>query len=98
MGSTARGQADVIAPVEASAPDEAATHQPELARLRKAAGKRLGIKFKPDSPLAAYARLHKLGMPVTKEFKVKGYKVQGYYGGIVYVPLKESEAVQHVDW
>ena len=102
MGSTARGQADALAPAEVSAPDEAATHQPELARLRKAAWKPDQVALRMSRAVEAdpqtYARLHNLGMPVTKEFKVKGYKVQGYYGGIVYMPLKESEEVQHVDW
>ncbi len=98
MGGTARALADAIAPSATRAPEAKAASQPELIRLRKAAWKQLGIKFKSDSPLAAYASRHNLGMPVTKEFKVKGYKVQGYYGGIVYMPAKESEEVQHVGW
>jgi len=99
MGDMPRAAADALAPSTANITDEmAAMHEPELIRLRKAAWKQIGIKFKPDSPLAAYARQHNLGRPVTKEFKVKGYKVQGYADGIVYMAAKESAEVQHVAW
>ncbi len=96
-GGQARG-------VEA-APAPAATVTPfdplaltSLALVRAAAWNRLGIEFRPDSPLAEYARRNALGMPVTQEFVSGALLAQGFQGGIVYAPAGEREAVRHMSW
>jgi hypothetical protein len=69
-----------------------------LSLLRAAAWTRVGIEFRPDSPLADYARRNALGMPVTQEFVMGEVMVQGYYGGIVYAPTAHPGDVRHVSW
>ncbi|MBV7335674.1 hypothetical protein KFU94_47000 [Chloroflexi bacterium TSY] len=69
-----------------------------LMLIRAAAWNRIGIEFKVDSALAQYARQHGLGMPVTQEFEANGYRVQGYYGGIVYAHQDNWERIDHVSW
>ncbi len=66
--------------------------------LRGAAWNRLGIEVKPDSVLAGHARDHGLGMPVTQEFEIVGYLVQGYQRGIVYFRLGKWNQIGHLDW
>lgn len=69
-----------------------------LALLRGAAWNRLGLEYRPDSPLADYARRNALGMPVTPEFTLGRLVAQGYQGGIVYAPTDEQTGVRHVSW
>lgn len=71
---------------------------PNLALLRTAAWNRLGIEYRPDSPLAEYARRNALGMPVTQEFVIGNRLVQGFYGGIVYALLSDPIDVHHISW
>ena len=69
-----------------------------LDALRTAAWNRTGLDYSVDSSLAAYARYHNLGMPVTQEFEVGGYIVQGFQSGIVFAPADKREALQHMPW
>ena len=66
--------------------------------LRQAVWNRLGIEYHADSVVAAYARRNNLGMPVTQEFVVDGYRIQGFQGGIVYAPDGDWEQVGHLSW
>jgi hypothetical protein len=66
--------------------------------LRSAAWNRLGIEYRADSPLAEYARRNALGMPVTQEFLVSPWIVQGFQGGIVYAPSGDPTQVRHMSW
>jgi hypothetical protein len=69
-----------------------------LALLRSEAWLRLGIEPRPDSRLAAFARARSLGMPVTQEFEVAGYRVQGYQLAIVYAPASDPTRVDLMPW
>ena len=69
-----------------------------MQNLRAAAWQSIGIEGKVDSPLAQYARQHELGMPVTEEFSVQDYLVQGFQLGIVYVRSGDIENVAHCQW
>ena len=72
---------------------------PSLLRLlRESAWHRVGIEYNQNSVLAEYARRQGLGMPVTQEFEVQGYRVQGYYGGIVFARSGQDESVRHMAW
>jgi hypothetical protein len=66
--------------------------------LRTAVWSRLGVEFKPDSVLAAYARQVGLGMPVTQEFEVAGIRAQGFQGGIAYVTPGDRGRLGHLSW
>ena len=66
--------------------------------LRQSAWNRLGLELNVDSALAAYARRVHLGMPVTNEFEINGYRVQGYNNGIAYLPVGQPQRVAHVPW
>jgi len=66
--------------------------------LRQAVWNRLGIEYRADSVLAAYARRQDLGMPVTQEFVAQGYRIQGFQGGVVYAPDGEWDRVSHLSW
>jgi hypothetical protein len=70
----------------------------DVNQVRSAAWNRLGIEYRPDSPLAEYARRHDLGRPVTQEFVTGDLIAQGFAGGIVYAPLATPANVQHVGW
>ncbi len=71
---------------------------PNLAALRQAAWQVVGIALSPTSALVAYARNHNLGAPLTIEKEMDGYRVQGFAGGIVYVPLDRLTELSHVNW
>lgn len=72
---------------------------PALLRLmREAVWQRVGVEYKPDSVLAEYARQQGLGMPVTQEFELQEYRVQGYHGGIVFARINQNEEVRHIAW
>lgn len=66
--------------------------------LRSEAWLRLGIEPRPDSPLAVFARARSLGMPVTQEFEVAGYRVQGFQLAIVYAPVSDPARVDLMPW
>jgi hypothetical protein len=82
----------------AAAPATVPVDPSVLSSLRSAVWQRLGLEFRADSVLADYARRHNLGMPVTQEFETGGYRVQGYYGGIVYAPVGQPGNVAHMGW
>jgi hypothetical protein len=70
----------------------------ELAAIRQAAWLRLGLEASADSPLAEYARRIGLGMPVTQEFMAAGWRVQGFFGGIVYAAPDDPTVITHSSW
>lgn len=69
-----------------------------LMALRQALWTRIGIEYRADSALAAYARRIGLGMPITQEFEVSGLRAQGFQGGIVYAPTGDTTRVGHISW
>jgi hypothetical protein len=66
--------------------------------LRQAMWQRLGIEFRADSVLGAYARKLGLGMPLTQEFEVGGLRAQGFQGGIVYATVHNGNRVGYISW
>jgi hypothetical protein len=66
--------------------------------FRQAAWNRLGLELPVDSRLASYARRQQLGRPVTQEFELNGHRVQGFHGGIVIMPVGQTERISHVPW
>lgn len=85
-----------VSPARAARPVEA--DSTVITALRQGAWSRVGIELQPDSTLAAYARREGLGRPVTQEFEVNGYRVQGYLNGIVYAPVNDLQRVTHANW
>ncbi len=69
-----------------------------LQLIRQSAWMRLGIELNVDSALAAYARRHNLGMPVTQEFEITGYRAQGFHAGVVFVPTGQPQRIGHLSW
>lgn len=51
-----------------------------------------------DTPLAAFARTHNLGAPVTPEFNAGGFRARGYVKGVVFAPLANIADIAHVSW
>ena len=51
-----------------------------------------------DTPLAAFARTHNLGAPVTPEFNAGGFRAHGYVKGVVFAPLADVADIAHVSW
>ncbi len=95
-GSLARGAAPQ--PRSISEAESDPTARVQLGLLRAAAWNRLGIEYRADSPLAEYARRNALGMPVTQEFLVDPWVVQGFQGGIVYVLSGDPTQIRHISW
>lgn len=69
-----------------------------LETIRRSAWDALQIPFNPDAAIGRYARANSLGVPMTGEFDVQGYRCQGFVGGIVYVPIGQWEQVKHIPW
>jgi hypothetical protein len=69
-----------------------------LEAMRRGAWDSLNIPFNPEAALSRYARAHSLGVPMTGEFDVGGYRCQGFAGGIVYVPIGQWDQVRHMAW
>jgi len=75
--------------------------QPEpldLESLRQELIRRLDFDFDRDSVFANYARIHNLGAPLTAEFDVDRFRVQGFASGIVYAPNGKPELTDHMGW
>ena len=51
-----------------------------------------------NSAIAAYARQHRLGAPITTMHTVAGYLTQGYANGIVLAPADHPENMRHIAW
>ncbi|MCC6458199.1 MAG: peptidoglycan DD-metalloendopeptidase family protein [Caldilineaceae bacterium] len=88
-----------------AAPSATGEHAPGLEAgslwvhmFRQAAWNRLGLELPVDSVIAIYARRQQLGRPVTQEFELNGHRVQGYHGGIVIMPIGQTERISHVPW
>jgi hypothetical protein len=69
-----------------------------LTIVRAAAWNRLGLEYRPDSPLADYARRNALGHPLTQEFTVGNIIAQGFAGGIVFAASDDRTNVRHMSW
>ncbi len=66
--------------------------------MRRNAWDILNIPFNPDAALGRYAREHNLGVPLTQEFDVPGYRCQGFANGIVYVRIGQWDQLGHTSW
>jgi len=70
--------------------------------LREAAWTRRGLAYNEKAALAAFARHHGLGSPLTGEFDVswqgKTYRAQGFTGAIVYAEFGDWSNVRRVSW
>ena len=71
-------------------------------RLRATAWESLGVAYNPEAALARYAHASGLGAPLGPERDVSiadiVLRLQLYSGGIVFVPVGEWQAVQHIGW
>jgi hypothetical protein len=65
---------------------------------REAVWNRLGLDLRVDSIIAAYARRHKLGRPVTHEFEFNGHRLQGFNDAIVSMPIGQPQRISHFAW
>jgi len=76
--------------------------QPLDESLREAAWTRRGLAYNEKAALAAFARHHGLGSPLTGEFDVswqgKTYRAQGFTGAIVYAEFGDWSNVRRVSW
>jgi len=70
--------------------------------IRNAAWNRLyptgGIAYNPDAAFPQYARAQGLGVPVTAEFDLGPYRVQGFVNGIIYAQIGDWQNIQSLDW
>ena len=66
--------------------------------LRRAAWSRIGIEHDPNSAIAAYARHHEMGIPVTQEFEAGGFRLQGFHTGIVFMRIGDLDNIGHMLW
>ena len=75
---------------------------PLVETLRDATWRKRGMSHNPDAALAAYARQHDLGSPLTNEFDVawrgKTYRVQGFTGAIVYSEVDHWDDIKTLCW
>ncbi|HRX05079.1 MAG TPA: hypothetical protein P5148_18160 [Anaerolineae bacterium] len=69
-----------------------------LEMIRRNAWDILDIPFNPDAAIGRYAREHNLGVPLTGEFDVAGYRCQGFVNGIVHVVIGHWDQVSHTNW
>jgi hypothetical protein len=72
--------------------------QINISRIRNVMWTRLGFKPRADSPLARYARSQQLGMPVTQQFDIGAYRVQGFEDGIVYMNRRNERDIGTTPW
>jgi murein DD-endopeptidase MepM/ murein hydrolase activator NlpD len=70
----------------------------DLELVRKGAWDQHGVPYNPTAALTKYARTNNLGVPLTKEFDVGKYRVQGFAGGIVYVVIGQWDQIKHTTW
>ena len=70
----------------------------EKDQIREQAWNQHGIPYNPEAALSVYARANNLGVPMTQEFDVGEYRVQGYAGGIVYVIIGHWDQIAHLSW
>jgi len=57
-----------------------------------------GVQFNPTAAFQAVARTRDYGAPVTNEFDVDGYRVQGFVLKILYARVGDWGNVREVDW
>mgnify|MGYP001142139450 CR=1 FL=1 len=61
-----------------------------------------GVPYNPEAALAAYARVHGLGGPLSGEEDVAiagvTYRLQAFAGGIAYAPVGQWDRVRHRGW
>lgn len=88
-------------PVVKAMKEAVVTQPPEfvpLAAIREAAWNAAGVPFNPDAAFPRFAKSHSLGVPMTAEFDVNGYRAQGYAGGIVYCKIPNWSEVKWSEW
>jgi len=70
--------------------------------LRNAAWNRRGLSYNPDAGFPRYARLNRLGSPLTAEFDItwkgKTYRVQAFTGAIIYAEVGDWSNIKSVSW
>jgi hypothetical protein len=77
-------------------PDEPDALSPEDAR--NIGWKALGVPLNLSAAFFRYAQAHALGYPLTPEWDERGYRFQGFSGGLVYAPVGQWDRVTHVTW
>jgi hypothetical protein len=66
--------------------------------LRRAAWSKIGLEYPQEASLLEFARLQRLGAPVTAEFIVGEYRVQGFQFGLVYLDRQRLRAPGVLPW
>jgi len=69
--------------------------------IRNAAWNRVypeGIAYNPNAAFPVFAKRHSLGVPVTAEFDIGPYRVQGYANGIVYARIGDWGNIKLLEW
>jgi len=67
-------------------------------RIREEAWDWWGISYNPEAAFSIKARELNLGVPMTDEFDLDGYRAQGYAGGIVYCKIGHWNDIEFVSW
>ena len=79
--------------------EEPAKVYPEgVSGIRQKAWDTVGVNYNPEAAFSRYARQNGLGIPLTNEFDVNGYRCQGFVGGIVYAKIGDWGNVLHAEW
>jgi len=66
--------------------------------VRASAWQRIKIPYNPEAAYPKLARKYGLGVPVTSEYDIQGFRIQGYTGGIIYCPIGKWNEVKITDW
>lgn len=94
---TQSGELPVVKMMKESA-NMAAPEVAPLDAIRNQAWVELAIPYNPDAAFPKFARSRDLGVPMTREFDIQGYRVQGFAGGIVYAKVGDWGNVQWSKW
>ncbi len=66
--------------------------------IREVAWNAVGIPYSPEAPLTRQAREMALGVPMTTEFDLGGYRAQGFARGIIYCRIGDWTTVYSIMW
>ncbi|MBW7884068.1 MAG: hypothetical protein H3C34_15780 [Caldilineaceae bacterium] len=66
--------------------------------LRRAAWQAQSLPYSGETSFVRYARQHNLGAPLTAELTAGTIRLQGFTGGIVYMPAGDASAMTHTAW
>lgn len=69
-----------------------------VAVIREEAWNAVGVNYNPDAAFGVFARRNGLGVPLTNEFDVSGYRVQGFAGGVVFTEIGNWQTVNLMLW